>query len=86
MDILRPLLKCWDVEGAYKSFCLLYETMIAKARRRLSVEIPLQQFQGRSSPKIVPKAVHAPVIRQPRHGETTFQVDDAPTVLRQRIR
>ena len=75
-----------DVEGAYKSFCLLYETMIAKARRRLSVEIPLQQFQGRSSPKIVPKAVHAPVIRQPRHGETTFQVDDAPTVLRQRIR
>ena len=75
-----------DVEGAYKSFCLLYETMIAEARRRLSVEIPLQQFQGRSSPKIVPKAVHAPVIRQPRHGETTFQVDDAPTVLRQRIR
>ena len=75
-----------NVESAYKTFCTNYETMVANARARLALDIPLRQFQGRSAPKIIKKASHAPLVKPSRNGEPSFQVDDAPTVFRQRIR
>ena len=75
-----------NVEGAYKSFCIAFESMLAKARSRLFLDIPLQQFQGRANPKIVCKPIHAPLVKKPRNGEATTPVDDAPMVFRQRIR
>ena len=75
-----------DVNASYKVFCQNFEIMVAEARNRLGLDIPLQQFQGRPVPKIVSRPIHAPLVRPARCGEHHVQVDDAPTVFRQRIR
>ena len=75
-----------DVEGSYKIFCNNFEQMIANAHERLQISVPIQQFQGRSSPKTISQPLHTPVVGQSRSGDPAIPVDDAPKQLRQRIR
>ena len=75
-----------EVDAAYDTFCKNFEDMVAEARNRLGLDIPLQQFQRRASPKIISRPVHAPLVKPSRHGEQHIQMDDAPTVFRQLVR
>ena len=82
----KPILRCMDVDAAYNHFVANFELMIQKAYEYIPTLLPLKHFLGRARPKKILQPLHAPVVRKPRQGEITTQVDDAPTRLRQNIR
>ena len=73
-----------NVQGAYRLFCQNYEQALTSAHASLDVHV--RQFQGRACPKIVSQPLHPPLVKPSRQNEPDFHVDDAPNVLRQRIR
>ena len=75
-----------DVQGAYRLFCINYEQALEKAHCNLDGKTPFRQFRGRADAKVISQPLHPPLVKPPRHNESDFQVDDAPTALRQRIR